>query len=81
MLELNLNAVDIDQTPQFNQTTIDKSKFRDGDVIWNQTAGRLQVFDGDTFKDISYDSRTLLATASVGTVQVVTNGSIAVEVG
>ncbi len=81
VLELNLNAVDVDQTPQFNQTTIDKSKFRDGDVIWNQTAGRLQVFDGDTFKNISYDSRTLLATASVGTVQVVTNGSIAVEVG
>ena len=42
---------------------------------------RLQVFDGDTFKDISYDSRTLLATASVGTVQVVTKGSIVVEVG
>ena len=32
VLELNLNAVDVDQTPQFNQTTIDKSKFRDGDV-------------------------------------------------
>ncbi len=27
VLELNLNAVDVDQTPQFNQTTIDKSKF------------------------------------------------------
>ena len=33
------------------------------------------VFD-DTFKDISYDSRTLLATASVGTVQVVNQWSI-----
>ena len=28
VLELNLNAVDVDNTPQFNQTIIDKSKFK-----------------------------------------------------
>jgi|TARA_R100001163_G_scaffold65702_2_gene64116 hypothetical protein len=81
VLELNLNAVDVDQTPQFNQTTIDESKFRDGDIIWNTTLQKLQVYDQDSFKTISYTSRTLLATASVGTVQVITNGSITVEVG
>tara|TARA_R100001015_G_C4608034_1_gene163195 strand:- start:870 stop:1196 length:327 start_codon:yes stop_codon:yes gene_type:complete len=81
VLELNLNAVDVDQTPQFNQATIDESKFRNGDIIWNTTLQKLQVYDQDSFKTISYTSRTLLATASVGTVQVITNGSITVEVG
>lgn len=81
ILELNLNAVDVDQTPQFNQAIIDKSKFRNGDIIWNTTAQELQVFDQDSFKTISYTSRTLVATASVGTVQVTTNGGITVEVG
>ena len=81
VLELNLNAVDLDQTPQFNQAIIDQSRFRNGDIIWNTTLQELQVFDQDSFKTISYTSRTLVATASVGTVQVTTNGGITVEVG
>ena len=81
VLELNLNAVDVDQTPQFNQATIDQSKFRDGDIIWNTTLQELQVFDQDSFKTISYTSRTLVDTASVGTVQVIASGDITVEVG
>ena len=81
ILELNLNAVDVDQTPQFNQATIDESKFRNGDIIWNTTLQELQVFDQDSFKTISYTSRTLVATASVGTVQVIASGDITVEVG
>lgn len=81
VLELNLNAVDIDNTPQFNQTIIDKSKFRDGDVIWNTSLQKLQVFSEDSFKTLSYPAPTLLATTSVGDVQVIANGSIVVEVG
>ena len=81
ILELNLNGIELDQTPQFNQATIDESKFRNGDIIWNTTAQELQVYDRDSFKTISYTSRTLVATASVGTVQVITNGGIKVEVG
>ena len=80
VLELNLNAVDVDNTPQFTQIIIDQSKFRSGDVIWNSTSQKLQVFDGDTFRNLSYDSPTVLATASVGTVNVITNGGITVDV-
>jgi hypothetical protein len=81
VLELNLNAVDVDNTPQFNQTFIDESKFIDGDVIWNTSLQKLQVFSGGSFKTISYPAPTLLATASAGSVQVIANGSIVVEVG
>ena len=52
-----------------------------GDIIWNTTLQELQVFDQDSFKTISYTSRTLVATASVGTVQVTASGNITVEVG
>ena len=81
VLELNLNAIDIDQTPQFNQAIIDGSKFRDGDVIWNTTLQKLQVFSEDSFKTISYPAPTLLATSGLGTVQVTASGDITVEVG
>ena len=81
VLELNLNAVDIDNTPQFNQPTIDTLKFRDGDVIWNTTLQKLQVFSEDSFKTISYPAPTLLPTAVLGAVQVIASGDITVEVG
>ena len=61
---------------QFNKV----NKFN-GDIIWNTTLQELQVFDQDSFKTISYTSRTLVATASVGTVQVTASGNITVEVG
>jgi len=81
ILELNLNAVDVDSTPQFTQTIIDETKFSAGDIIWNTTLNKLQVYNGDSFKTISYEDNTLVATTSVGTVQVSTNGSVSVEVG
>ena len=81
VLELNLNAVDVDNTPQYNQTTIDTSSFVKGDVIWNTSLEKLQVYNGDSFKTITYGDNTLGMTASLTSVQVVTNGSIVVEVG
>tara|TARA_R110001583_G_C5666109_1_gene410172 strand:+ start:5661 stop:6029 length:369 start_codon:yes stop_codon:yes gene_type:complete len=94
VLELNLNAVDVDNTPQFNQNFLDKSNFRNGDLVWNTTLGKLQVFSEDSFKTVSYESVTDIATSPIeqqtsslvgtsllGSVQVIANGNITVEVG
>jgi len=60
-------------------------KFNAGDVIWNSTINTLQVYSGNEWVSLSqglpYETDPLEATAIVGSVQVVTEGSIVVSVG
>lgn len=81
ILELNLDAVDFDATPQYTSEEIDELKFPTGDVIWNLTEEVLQVWLGDRWEYISTpETSGLSATASLGTVQVIASGNITVEV-
>jgi|TARA_R110000823_G_C15680765_1_gene474197 hypothetical protein len=81
LIELNLNAYDPSATPQFTNQSISELQFNSGDIIWNLSINALQVFNGTEFYDISTPPTAgLSATPSVGTVQVITNGSITVEV-
>ena len=81
LLELSLDSFDPDDTPQFTAERRDQLKFNAGAVIWNTTEGVLQVYLGNVWQNISTPSTSgLTATASVGTVSVVTNGSITVSI-
>ena len=44
IIELNLGQFDPNRTQQFNETEIAQLNFLEGDVIWNTTAGVLQVY-------------------------------------
>lgn len=81
LLELNLNAFDPSSTPQFTNSEISELKFNAGDVIWNISIKALQVYTGTAFENISTPSTAgLVGTTGVGTVQIIANGSIVVEV-
>ena len=75
ILEINLGAVDPDNTIQLSTTERDSLNFNRGTLIFNTTNEVLQVFDGTEFIDLT-SHRTYLtglsATASVGSVTVTT---------
>ena len=75
LLEINLNA--------FTSSTRDLYLFTPGDVIWNLSENVLQVWTGSEWYNLSVPkpSSGLQANGEVGTVQVITNGSLVVEVG
>ena len=82
ILELSLDAVDFDATPQYTAEEIDQLKFPTGEVIWNLTEEVLQVWVGDRWEHISTpETSGLSATATLGTIQVIASGNITVEVG
>jgi hypothetical protein len=75
ILEINLGAVDPDNTIQLSTTERDSLNFNRGTLIFNTTNEVLQVFDGTEFIDLT-SHRTYLtglsATGSVGSVTVTT---------
>ena len=75
ILEINLGAVDPDNTIQLSTTERDSLNFNRGTLIFNTTNEVLQVFDGTEFIDLT-SHRTYLtglsAIASVGSVTVTT---------
>jgi hypothetical protein len=75
ILEINLGAVDPDNTLQLSTTERDQLNFNIGTLIFNTTTEVLQVFDGTEFIDLT-THRTYLtglsATGSVGSVTVTT---------
>lgn len=75
ILELNLGAVDPDNTLQLSTTQRDQLNFNIGTLIFNTTTEVLQVWDGYAFIDLT-SHRTYLtglsATGSVGSVTVIT---------
>ena len=85
LLELSLDSLDPDSTPLFTRKERDELKFNRGDLIWNTSINVLQVYDGNNWISLSeplpFTTDPLEATASVGSVQVITNGNIVVSVG
>ncbi len=75
ILEINLGAVDPDNTLQLSTTQRDKLNFNLGTLIFNTTTQVLQVFNGTEFIDLT-SHRTYLtgvsATSAVGSVTVST---------
>ena len=76
ILEINLNAIDPEQIPSFNDTEIDTIQFATGAIIFNTTRSIHQGFDGNRLRDL-YSHQTyptgLGATMSVGSVTVTTS--------
>lgn len=83
LLEINLNAFNPINTPAFTSATRDLYRFTNGDLIWNLTENVLQIWTGKEWYNITTPdpSSGLQAEGEVGTVQVITGGSIVVEVG
>ena len=75
ILEINLGAVDPDNTLQLSTTERDSLSFNRGALIFNTTTEVLQVFDGTEFIDLT-SHRTYLtglsATTGLGSVTVST---------
>ena len=71
VLELNLGSFDPTATPQYTLTTLSQHKFNPGDVIWNLNAKWYDVYSGTT-RDVS-------ATGAVGSLSVITNGAISID--
>jgi hypothetical protein len=75
VLEINLGAVDLDNTLQLSTTERDQLNFNAGTLIFNTTTEVLQVFDGTEFIDLT-SHRTYLtglsATTGLGSVTVST---------
>jgi hypothetical protein len=84
LLEISLDAFDPDATPQFTSVKRDELKFDEGSLIYNLSVGKLQLYDGDKWINLSdalpYTTSKLEAVGQVGAVQVVTNGSTVVNV-
>ena len=82
ILEINLGAVDPDQTRQVNDADKTTLNFLAGSIIWNTTLGVLQVYTGNKWVDIGERTNDFCfeMTASVGKVDVKTNGNITINV-
>ena len=75
ILEINLGAVDPDNTLQLSTTQRDQLNFNIGTLIFNTTTEVLQVWDGYAFIDLTSHRTYLIglsATGSVGSVTVST---------
>jgi hypothetical protein len=66
VLEINLGAVDLDNTLQLSTTERDQLNFNAGTLIFNTTTEVLQVFDGTEFIDLT-SHRTYLTGLSAAT--------------
>jgi hypothetical protein len=80
ILEINLGAVDPDNTLQLSTTQRDKLNFNLGTLIFNTTTQVLQVFNGTEFINLmdepnpqGYEAQGLL-----GNISVITNGNITI---
>jgi len=82
ILELNLGAVDVNQTLQINDSDKNTLNFLAGSIIWNTTLGVLQVYTGNKWADIGTRTNDLgfEMTSSLGKVDVKTNGNISINV-
>tara|TARA_R100001129_G_C5240091_1_gene225252 strand:+ start:495 stop:806 length:312 start_codon:yes stop_codon:yes gene_type:complete len=76
ILEINLGATDVDQTPVFNAGEISELQFATGAIIFNSTVQVHQAFDGTQFRNL-YEHQTyptgLGGTLSLGSVTVTTS--------
>ena len=82
VLELNLGEFDPDNIRQINDAEKNKLGFNAGSIVWNTNNNSLEVFTGEYWLPITTptNDQGFQAEASVGLVDVKTNGNISVEV-
>ena len=82
LLEINLGAVDLDNTRQVSENELNTINFNAGSIIWNTTVGVLQVYTGNKWVDIGERSlpQGFEMTSDVGKVSIKTNGDITINI-
>ena len=82
LLEINLGAVDVNNTQQVNDADKLKFNFLAGSIIWNTTLGVLQVYTGNKWVDIGERTNNLgfEASADLGKVDIKIAGDISINV-
>tara|TARA_R100001510_G_C7605876_1_gene171056 strand:+ start:281 stop:616 length:336 start_codon:yes stop_codon:yes gene_type:complete len=82
ILEINLGAVDVNNTQQVNDADKLKFNFLAGSIIWNTTLGVLQVYTGNKWVDIGERTNNLgfEASADLGKVDIKIAGDISINV-
>ena len=80
ILEINLGAVDPDNTLQLSTAQRDKLNFNLGTLIFNTTTQVLQVFNGTEFIDLMNEPNPqgYEAQGFLGSISVITNGNITI---
>ena len=81
ILEINLGAVDLDNTRQVSENELNTINFNAGSIIWNTTLEVLQVYTGNKWVDIGTRlvDDGLEATSAVGKVTVKNNGATSIK--
>ena len=81
LLEINLGAVDLDNTRQVSENELNTINFNAGSIIWNTTLEVLQVYTGNKWIDIGTRlvDDGLQATSAVGKVTVRNNGATSIK--
>ena len=81
LLEINLGAVDLDNTRQVSENELNTINFNAGSIIWNTTLEVLQVYTGNKWVDIGTRlvDDGLQATSAVGKVTVRNNGATSIK--
>ena len=82
LLEINLGAVDLDNTRQVSENELNTINFNAGSIIWNTTLEVLQVYTGNKWVDIGERSlpQGFEMTSDVGKVTIKTNGDITINI-
>ena len=81
ILELNLQKVDLSDTPTTNEQRKLIDNFNPGDLVFNTDTNTLEFFDGVGFEKITSTPKTSLqATASLGEVSVTEENSTSIIV-
>ena len=81
LLEINLGAVDLDNTRQVSENELNTLNFNVGSIIWNTTLEVLQVYTGNKWVDIGTRlvDDGLEATSTLGKVTVRNNGATSIK--
>ena len=81
ILEINLGAVDLDNTRQVSENELNTINFNAGSIIWNTTLEVLQVYTGNEWVDIGTRlvDDGLQAPSAVGKVTVKNNGATSIK--
>lgn len=81
LLEINLGAVNLDNTRQVSENELETLNFNPGSIIWNTTLEVLQVYTGSEWVNIGEPlvNEGLEATSALGKVTVTNNGAVSIK--
>jgi hypothetical protein len=81
LLEINLGAVNLDNTRQVSENELETLNFNPGSIIWNTTLEVLQVYTGSEWENIGEPlvNDGLKATSALGKVTVTNNGAVSIK--